>query len=123
MTERAIEQRLFHRVPFQTNGVLRHGAQTWDIDILDLSLKGVLLRAPTNWSGEIGDLYQLHFSLSEEVQIDMEVKLVHIRRDQLGCHCQHIDLESIIALRRLVELNLGDSVLLERDIAALGHDA
>ena len=34
----------------------------------------------------------------------------------------HIDLESISHLRRLVELNLGDSSLLERELAALSDN-
>jgi hypothetical protein len=38
----------------------------------------------------------------------------------VGLHCRHIDIESLAHLRRLIELNLGDPALLERELAALG---
>jgi hypothetical protein len=48
--------------------------------------------------------------------------LTRTRDDLLGFVCRHIDLESISHLRRLVELNLGDESLLERELAALGEE-
>ena len=39
----------------------------------------------------------------------------------IGFVCRHIDVDSISHLRRLVELNLGDEALLERELAALGE--
>ena len=41
--------------------------------------------------------------------------------DLVGMVCRHIDVDSISHLRRLVELNLGDEALLERELAALGE--
>jgi hypothetical protein len=43
-------------------------------------------------------------------------------QELLGFVCQYIDLDSISHLRRLVELNLGDGSLLERELAALGEE-
>jgi hypothetical protein len=52
----------------------------------------------------------------------MEVVLTRAQPQSLGFVCRHIDLDSISHLRRLVELNLGDEQLLERELAALGDD-
>lgn len=52
----------------------------------------------------------------------MEVVLTRTQPQSLGFVCRHIDLDSISHLRRLVELNLGDEQLLERELAALGED-
>ena len=52
----------------------------------------------------------------------MEVVLTRTLQDHLGFVCRHIDLDSISHLRRLVELNLGDESLLERELAALGQE-
>lgn len=54
----------------------------------------------------------------------MEISLAWARDGLLGFECQHIDLDSISHLRRLVELNLGDEELLERELALLvsAHD-
>ena len=39
-----------------------------------------------------------------------------------GLHCLAIDIDSVTHLRRLVELNLGDPALLEREVSALVAD-
>jgi hypothetical protein len=50
----------------------------------------------------------------------MKVRCRHAERGQIGFECEHIDIDSISNLRRLVELNLGDAELLERQLGALG---
>lgn len=49
----------------------------------------------------------------------MTVSLAHEKGRQLGFYCEEIDLDSITHLRRLIELNLGSSELLERELSAL----
>ncbi|MNJ68362.1 hypothetical protein D3C77_646020 [compost metagenome] len=49
----------------------------------------------------------------------MDVQLVRSHTQQLGFSCLNIDVESASHLRRLVEFNLGDERLLERELAAL----
>jgi hypothetical protein len=50
----------------------------------------------------------------------MDVVIAHQQNDELGVRCVDIDLDSITHLRRLVELNLGETELLERELSALG---
>jgi len=45
------------------------------------------------------------------------VELKHVEGDHLGFKCQYIDLDSVTHLKRLVELNLGDPEMLEREFA------
>ncbi|MBC7183294.1 MAG: PilZ domain-containing protein, partial [Marinobacter sp.] len=54
-----------------------------------------------------------------EAGIVMAVELRHIEPHRLGFKCQYIDLDSATHLKRLVELNLGDQALLEREFAHL----
>jgi len=57
--------------------------------------------------------WQLKYQIFNRLlRLDVEHNLTALR--------QHIDLDSISHLRRLVELNLGDEALLERELAALG---
>jgi hypothetical protein len=49
----------------------------------------------------------------------MAVELRHVEPHRLGFQCRYIDLESASHLKRLVELNLGDPTLLEREFAHL----
>ncbi len=45
--------------------------------------------------------------------------MVHVEGRHVGLRCDEIDLESITALRRLIELNAADPALLERELGAL----
>jgi hypothetical protein len=51
--------------------------------------------------------------------ITMETRVVHREGDDAGLRCLSIDLDSVTHLRRLVELNLGDPALLDRELSEL----
>lgn len=57
--------------------------------------------------------------LDAETDVQMRVRLTHEDPSQLGFVCEHIDLDSISHLRRLIELNVGDQEELERELGAL----
>lgn len=114
------EQRRFTRVPFDAKAVLDKDGQEWPCDLIDLSLKGALIHRPTEWVGQAGEEYQLTLVLNEDVSIRMDMSVAHVEEEHIGLYCKDIDLDSITHLRRLVELNLGDAGLLERELMALG---
>jgi len=113
-------QRRFSRVPFDGSATLTDAEHQWDTEVMDLSLKGALVRRPTDWSGFAGNDYQLRLQLDDDVEIDMAVTVAHVEEDRVGLTCRDIDVDSVTHLRRLVELNLGSADLLERELAALG---
>ena len=116
------DKRRFHRIVYHANATISNQNQSWPVRIIDLSLNGCLLAAPEEgWSGGKDIPYSLHLGLAESVEIKFEVVLAHHANGQLGFQCVKIDLDSVCQLRRLVELNLGDSRLLERDLAALSQ--
>ena len=49
----------------------------------------------------------------------MTALVAHVDARQLGLLCTHSDLDSVTHLRRLIELQLGDPSLLERDLGEL----
>lgn len=113
-------QRRFTRIPFDAAAVLARDGHAWHCELIDLSLKGALVNKPDGWNGTVSETYQLTLLLDEDIRICMDVSVAHIEEQQIGLACQDIDLDSITHLRRLVELNLGDSNLLERELLALG---
>ncbi|MGA7800805.1 MAG: PilZ domain-containing protein [Gammaproteobacteria bacterium] len=113
-------QRRFSRVPFDASATLSDADHQWDTEVMDLSLKGALIRRPADWSGFTGNHYRLRLQLDEDVEIDMDVTVAHVEEDRVGLTCRDIDVDSVTHLRRLVELNLGSADLLERELAALG---
>jgi hypothetical protein len=120
------EKRRFHRILFNAEAILQGEEAQYSCKILDLSLKGCLLEFNQTWLGKPNQLYTLTFKLTDEISIDMKLAVMHCKDSHCGFECQYIDIDSISSLRRLVELNIGDSELLERELVALcsiGMDA
>ncbi len=113
------DNRHFHRIHFAGEATLSCDEKTWCCEIIDLSLKGCLLQLDAPFEENTEKLYTLTIELSEETRIKMVLSATHIVGDKVGFKCEHIDIDSISTLRRLVELNLGNSELLERDLLAL----
>lgn len=113
------DNRHFHRILYAGEATLSCEKKTWNCKIIDLSLKGCLLGFELPWQEDPEKLYTLTLKLSEDIQIKMELSAAHIVENKVGFKCKHIDIDSISELRRLVELNLGSSDLLERDLLAL----
>ncbi|MEO5341803.1 MAG: PilZ domain-containing protein [Gammaproteobacteria bacterium SHHR-1] len=118
MTE---ERRRFHRIHFDAPANLTLESSQIQSLILDCSLHGVMVKRHPDWQPRAGEQVGLQMPLTEEdgPAIQMQTEVMRISADSVGLSCQHIDLDSITRLRRLVELNLGDSSLLERDLEHL----
>ena len=114
------QQRQFSRIPFEVCATLKTEQQSWQTDLVDISLHGALIKSPENFEGEKEQLYQLLIHLEGGPDICMDVLIAHQKNGDLGLHCKDIDVDSITHLRRLIELNLGSPELLERELSALG---
>lgn len=115
------ERRQFQRVLFDAPISLSQETQSYVSRVIDVSLKGVLIRTNEDWQLHTGDPINLVIDLGDgKSMIRMHTHVAHIEEEQMGLVCDEIDMDSITHLRRLVELNLGDSSLLERELHALG---
>lgn len=113
------EQRHHQRILYNADAILSDGDNQTACKVVDISLKGCLLDFQRPWTGNHIDTYTLKLALSDEVAIAMTLKFSHGFGGQIGFKCEHIDIDSITNLRRLVELNLGDSEMLGRELDAL----
>jgi hypothetical protein len=110
------ERRQFSRILFDTKANLSQGDNIWATKIHDLSLNGVLVEKPQDFSPAEG-LIMLGFSLPDsDIELQMEATLTYRTGNVLGLKCVHIDVDSISHLRRILELNLGDASLLNREL-------
>ncbi|MFA7554058.1 MAG: PilZ domain-containing protein [Spongiibacteraceae bacterium] len=121
MTEQDKERRHFSRIEFDSIILLKQGAKQWPAQLIDLSLKGLLIQEPQGWDADTAQLIDAHIKLDDDTSIIMSIIWRHTFNKQAGFECEHIDIDSIIHLRRLIELNLGDENLLERELIALGE--
>lgn len=123
MTDASEEKRRFTRVDFDaTTTVSDNSGGHWHTQLLDISLKGVLVERPDAWQGEIKDEFKIEIQLNNDITIAMSVTVAHIEKTQVGFRCEHIDFDSISHLRRLMELNLGDAELINRELSMLGKN-
>ncbi|PTS85318.1 PilZ domain-containing protein [Pseudomonas sp. HMWF032] len=122
MSDTANERRRFQRIAFDAPTEIVQGERRWAAELHDISMKGLLIKRPNGWNGDPNLSFEANLHLADDTRVKMDVVLTRTQDDLLGFVCRHIDLDSISHLRRLVELNLGNDSLLERELAALGED-
>ena len=111
--------RNFVRVPFDATTHASQDGQKWTVQLLDISLNGVLFEQPDEWLINPRKAITIDVELNEETHIVMDARLVHTTATTVGCQCEHIDVDSITQLKRLIELNTGSDGFLERELSAL----
>jgi PilZ domain len=119
-------KRRYSRLPFPTDSTVTLGPGGAPLvpvpaELIDISLKGALVQRPPELDAEVGMAMVLDVHLQDSpVHITMKGTVAHLTEERIGMHCLSIDMDSMIHLRRLMELNLGDPRLLERELLALG---
>lgn len=114
------QRRHFSRVLFNAAACLGVDGGDRPCTVSDLSFKGALLRITDAPVPAPGTPCRLELRLADDdARIFMDATVAHVEGERVGIHCDSIDLDSISHLRRLVELNLGDESLLQRDFSAL----
>lgn len=115
------ERRRFRRFPIAGSVRLYSGSAMWSTELHDMSLRGVLVARPDAWTALAGGRYRLDVRLEGGLMIGMGAELVRVGDDELAFSCQKIDLDSFTRLKRFVELNLGNTEILGRELSQLGQ--
>ncbi len=106
-----VERRRFARILCQAPVLLSRGDRCWDMELLDLSLRGAMLK---------GLPITLVMALPQcDTHILMQARIVYRCRQLLGLECLSLDRVSADHLKRLVALALGSTQLLYRELAQL----
>lgn len=114
------QRRRFTRIRFQSTARFRTSTAACECEVCDLSLKGAMVAPLEATQARIGDPCALELRLDgDEARVCMEGEVAHMEGGHIGMVCREIDLDSITHLRRLIELNLGDPQLLNRELSAL----
>ena len=114
------ERRSYSRTPFSAEIVMQCGHEEWSCNLLDISLKGMLVEPPSDLDIDTRNPCAVALFLGDEASIHARVKIAHINDGNWGLEWLHIDVDSLKHLRRLLELNLKDPALLNRELAELG---
>jgi len=113
------DKRHFQRIFFNAKAELESNGVKTECIVKDICLNGCLLQFESDWQATPDTLYTLTLSLGPDVGIAMQLSYAHSHQRLVGFKCENIDIDSITNLRRLVELNLGDSALVDRELSML----
>ena len=124
MTPEQRERRRFHRIATDQLVEIEAAGNHCRGAVLDISLRGLLVCCDDGSSmPSPGDEAEARVFLDDQDYcIEVSGTVAHTEGMQLGLHCTQMDLESAARLRRLVELNLADDELLERELSELIRD-
>lgn len=113
------DKRRFTRISFQQHVEFIHAGRVFSANLLNISLKGALFEHCGDAGLALGDFCQLCVTLGPEDKIVMDGEIAHLTLALAGLKCTSIELDSVAALRRLVEMNLGDEAAMQREFEAL----
>lgn len=117
------ERRHFHRIA--TDKPVELVVETDDYlgTVADISLRGLLVTCTGDRLPAPGATAKARIQLDDATYcIELTGNIVHVEHGRVGVRCTAMDLESAARLRRLVELNLADPTLLERELTELLAD-
>lgn len=111
--------RKFYRADFKTHGNIVIDSEKIPFELCNISLKGILLIADSD-KLQKGEAYELRIKLaSSEIEIITTSVLVHDEGEKKGFFFREIDIDSMIHLRRLLELNTPNEGEIEKELSFL----
>lgn len=113
------DRRRFWRASFKSDAIVKIGHKAIHGHLIDISIRGALIEIPAEAQIEPQSPCCLKLALANDAKIEMQGTVVHRNEQNIGIRCEQIDIDSMTHLRRLLELNSGDSSLLERDLGTL----
>lgn len=118
-TSQQSERRSYNRIPFSAEILMQCGTEEWSCNLLDISLKGMLVEPPDNLDIDMNNPCGMALFLGEDISIHARVNITHSSNGNWGLKWLQIDVTSLQHLRRLIELNTNDPAMLTRELAEL----
>ena len=98
---------------------MQSGDQEWSCNLLDISLKGMLVEPPENLDINLNNPCGMALFLGEDISIHARVNITHTTDGNWGLKWLQIDVNSLQHLRRLIELNASNPAMLTRELSEL----
>lgn len=112
--------RQYARIPFHADVLLHVPDGSFKVHLIDIALKGALVQTDAPHGLALQDTCRLELPLADSGEgVVMLGKVVHLDQQHIGIASQGMDLTSLTRLRRLIELNTGDSELMDRELSQL----
>jgi len=104
-----VEKRRFSRVSFAEKSIIEFQGSSFEVDILNISLKGALVQLGGEFNCRRGDNWKLSFHLgNSDIILEFMAVVVHTSGIQAGVKFLETDLNTMIHLRNLMEVRTMD---------------
>jgi len=117
------EQRRFTRVTFVSHIVLQKGDEKWKGTVVDISFNGVLISCDGDINltknTDTADIVNAFIHFENDECITAKLELAHHHGKLYGFSLYEIDSDSLTHLRNIIEHNLTDSSICERELLTL----
>lgn len=111
------ERRQFSRVAFQSQCFIISGDKKIEGTLDDISIKGALVYVEVETGLKTHDDCTFELNLTgTDITLHIEAQLVYTKESHYGLRFGNMELESMTHLRRLVELNIGDSNKVQQEL-------
>lgn len=114
------ERRSYSRIPFNAEILMQCGNEEWSCNLLDISLKGMLVEPPENLDINLDNPCGVALFLGDDISIHARVNIIRNENGNWGLKWLQIDASSLQHLRRLIELNTSNPAMLMRELSELG---
>ncbi len=103
------DKRYFSRINFTAKSQIEINDKAYSGELLDISLRGALLKCEEQTSAKMNDKCTLTIDLHcSDIKLMFEAELVHIHQNNLGFKFISEDVGTMTHLRNLLSLNVGD---------------
>jgi len=114
------ERRIFSRVRFVAKVQINYDSRVYDAKMLDISLKGTLIESGTDIFLEKTKQCKIKLCLmNPDVTLNFDSELIYQDSKNLGFKFLRVDNTTMMHLRRLLELNIGDSDTIQKELSFL----
>ena len=112
--------RHYARIKFDAAVHLQLRGLDMTVQLVDIALKGALVETALAQTLTLQEPCRLILPLAADGDgVTMAGKIVHLNQNLVGIECLEIELTSLTRLRRLIELNTGDTELMDRELSHL----
>jgi c-di-GMP-binding flagellar brake protein YcgR len=118
-----MEKRRFSRVGLAEKSIIEHDGRSFEVSLVDISLKGALVRFGNAVSCSLGDRLNLSFLLGgSDIPMQFSTEVVHVHDNMVGVKFIETGLDTMIHLRGLMEARTLDPDKVQSELAFLIDD-
>jgi hypothetical protein len=117
-SESVSDHRHFSRVDHYARVELHQGGEVWEVDMLDISLRGITVNLPLEWDADYSHPFNFVLPLQGEDRLEATAHLVQIVDGTMGLEIEHLSDDQLELLKSLLAVHLDEDTLAE-EIARL----